>query len=122
MQFCPHMYDSGWECIHDPIIIGGDYFILFNMVQHLSGNFVVFYSGGSLMDCQNVGYLGIDPGGHQGIYFPLLYHIHYTVFHRGSQDHGNPSCEVRQIQDYLGFLILIITLDSIYLTQYDDVA
>ena len=34
----------------------------------------------------------------------------------------DPSHEVGQIQDYEGYLILIIALDSIYLNPYDDVS
>ena len=32
------------------------------------------------------------------------------------------SCEVGQIWDYEGYLILVIALESIYLNPYDDVA
>ena len=44
------------------------------------------------------------------------------AYHRGSQDHGDPSCEVWQIWDYKGYLILIIALGSIYSNPFDDVA
>ena len=37
------------------------------------------------------------------------------AYHGGSKDHGNLSCEIGQVQDYKGYLILIIALDSVYL-------
>ena len=40
----------------------------------------------------------------------------------GSQNHGDLNCKVGQVWDYKGYLILIIALDSIYLSPYDDVA
>ena len=40
----------------------------------------------------------------------------------GPQDHGDPIHKAGQIQDYQGYLILIIALDSIYLNLYDDIA
>ena len=40
----------------------------------------------------------------------------------GSQDHRDPGHKVGQIQDYKGYFILIIALDSIYLNLYDDLA
>ena len=36
--------------------------------------------------------------------------------------HGDLSCEVGQVWDNEGYLILIIALDSIYLNLYDDIA
>ena len=51
-----------------------------------------------------------------------LLHIHDVAYQGGPQDHGDLSCEVRQIWDYKGYLIPIIALDSIYLNPYEDVA
>ena len=39
-----------------------------------------------------------------------------------SQDHRDPSHKVGQIWDYMGYLILTIALDSIYLNPDDDIA
>ena len=66
--------------------------------------------------------MGIDPGCCQCVYLILSYHIHDAAYHGDSQDHGDLSHKVGQIQDYEGYLILIIALDSIYLNPYDDVA
>ena len=51
-----------------------------------------------------------------------LFHVHDAAYCGSSQDHGDPSHEVGQIQDYEGYLVFIIALDSIYLNPYDDVA
>ena len=66
--------------------------------------------------------MGVDPGCCQCIYLPLSYNIHNAAYCGSSQDHGDPSHKVGQIQDYEGYLILIIALDSIYLNPYDDIA
>ena len=66
--------------------------------------------------------MGVDPGCHQCIYLLLSYHIHDVAYCGGSQDCRDPSCKVGHIWDYEGYLILIITLDSIYLNPYDDIA
>ena len=55
------------------------------------------------------------------LFLSLSYHIHNAAYCGGSQDHRYPSQEAAQIQDYEGYLILIIALDSIYLNPYDDV-
>ena len=115
------MYDSEWEGINHFAPFGGDYFIVFSGIQYYSSDLVVFQCGGCLSDCQRVGYMGIDPGCHQCIHLTLFYHFHNAAYHRGFQDHGDPSHEVGQIQDYEGYLILIIALDSIYLDLYDDI-
>ena len=66
--------------------------------------------------------MDIDPGCHQCAYLLLSYCIHDTKYCGGSQDHGDPSCKVGQIQDYEGYLILIIALDFMYLNPYEDIA
>ena len=66
--------------------------------------------------------MGIDQGCCHCVYLLLSYHIHDAAYCGGSQDHGDPSCEVGQIQDYKGYLILTTALDSIYLNPYDDIA
>ena len=117
------MYASGQKGINHFTTLGGDYFIIFSRIQYSSSDLVIFKCGSNSSNCQKEGHPGIDPGCHQQcIYFLLFYHIHEVVYHRCSQDNGDPSCEVRQIQDYQGFLILIIALDSIYLNLYDDIA
>ena len=66
--------------------------------------------------------MGIDPGCCQYIYLLPSYHIHEAAYHGGSQEHEGPSLKVGQIQDYEGYLMLIIALDSIYLNPYNDIA
>ena len=115
------MYNSGWEGINHFAIFGGDYFIIFNRIQHLGSDLVIFHCGSGLSNCQKIGHMGIDPGSHQCIYL-LSYHIHDVAYCGGSQDRGDQICEVGQIWDYEGYSILIIALDSIYLNPYDDIA
>ena len=65
--------------------------------------------------------MGVDPGCHQCVYLILFHHFHDVAYHGGSQDHRDLSCEVGEIQDYEGYPILIIALDSIYLNLYDNI-
>ena len=116
------MYNSGWEGINHFAIFGGDYFIIFSRIQYLGSDLVIFHCGISSSNHQKVGHMGVDPGCHQCVYFPLFYHIHYVAYCGGSQNHGDLSHKVGQTWDYEDYLILIITLDSIYLDPYDDVA
>ena len=116
------MYDSRWEGVNCFATLGGDYLIIFSRIQYFSGSLVIFQCGGVSSNCQNVGYRGIDPGCCQCIYLSLFYHIHNAAYCGGSQDHGDLSCEVGQIWDYEGYLILSIALYSIYLNPYDDIA
>ena len=123
-ECCLHlcMYDSGQEGINCFATLGGDYFIVFSRIQYSSNDLVNFQCGSCLSHHQKVGYKGVDPGCCQCIHLTLFYHIHDAAYHGGSQHHGDPSCKVGQIWDYEGYLMLIITLDSIYLNPYDDVA
>ena len=118
----PCMHDSGWKGINHLTVLGGNYFIIFHRVQYLSGDLVIPYHGSSLPYCQEIGYSGIDPRGCQGIYLSLPYHIHDAAYCGGSEDHRDPCHGVGQIQDFQGYLILIITLDSVHLNSYDDIA
>ena len=118
----PCMYDLGWEGINHFTTLGADYFNVSSRVQYSSSNLVVFQHGGHSSDCQKVGYPGIDPGCCQCTYLSFFYHIHNVAYCGHSQDHRGPSHKVGQIQDYEGYLILIIALDSISLNPYDDIA
>ena len=102
-------------------VLGGDY-LIFNKVWHPNRNFVILHCGCSTLNHQKVCHPGVYPRCHQGIYLPLLYHIHIAAYCGGFQDQGDLSCEAGQIWDYQGYLILIIALDSVYLNPYDDVA
>ena len=120
--FLHAVYDSGQEGINHFTNLGGDYLIIFSRIQYSSSDLVIFQHGSHSLDHQKVGYMGVDPGCHRCVYLILSYHIHDVVYHGGSQDHGDPSCEVGQIWNYEGYLVLIMALDSIYLNPYDDIA
>ena len=114
--------NSRWEGVNHFAIFGSDYFIIFSRIQHFSSDLVIFHCGGGSSNCQKVGHTGINSGCCQCVYLLLSYHIHDAAYCEGPQNHGDPSCKVGQIWDYEGYLILIITLDSIYLNPYDDIA
>ena len=116
------MYNFGWEGINCFTTLGGDYLIIFSRIQYSSSDLVIFQCGSCSSDHQKVGNTGVDPGCCQCIYLFFFYHIHDLAYCRDSQYHGFQSHKVGQIQDYEGYLILIIALNSIYFNPYDDVA
>ena len=115
------MYNSGWEGINHFTISGGEYFIIFSRIQYSSSDLVIFHCGSGSLNYQNIGHTGVNPGCHQCVYLLLSYHIHGVAYRGGSQDDGDLSCKARQIQDYQGYLILFIALDSVHLSLYDDI-
>ena len=54
----------------------------------------VFHCGCSLLICQQIGHLGIYPRHHQGIYLPLLDHLHDAAYCGGPQNDGDPCHKV----------------------------
>ena len=63
---------------------------------------------------------GPYPGCCQCTHLAFFHDIHDVAYSGGSQDQGDPSSKVGQIQDYQGYLILIIALDFIYLNLDDN--
>ena len=115
------MYNSGWESVNHFTTPGGDYFIVFIGIQYSSSHLVIFQHSSHSSGLQKVGHMDIDLGCSQCVYL-LFYYIYNAAYCGGSQDHRDLSHKVGQIHDYEGYLILIISLDSIYLNPYDDIA
>ena len=67
-----------------------------------------------------MGYPGICPRCFQDV--NLLHHINYAADGRGPQDNGDSGCEVRYVQNYQGYLVFVITLNSIYLNLDNNIA
>ena len=118
----PCMYDMGWEGITGLSVLGGNHFILFTRIGLLSSNLVISHCGCSSSNCQKIGHPGFYPRHCQGIYLFLLDHIHNAAYHGSPQDERDPSHKVWQVQDHQGYLVFVITLDSIHLNPYGNVA